>query len=116
MGSHLICVVLGMVLLYLLSFPLAVLSWFFLGSEIQSKASFPSYHIARLYSKGGLGDQTYTFEVDDRTVLISPDSPGGDNKEEILWDATGHIVTLKFNGKQAVIYDAWNREIKFGGG
>jgi hypothetical protein len=114
-GSHLACVVAGMILVYLLSFPLALLSWFFLGFEIQSKSSFPSYHLATLYTRGGFGDQTYSLDVDGRTVWISPDSPGGDNKEEILWDATGHIVTLKFNGKQAVIYDAWNREIKFGG-
>lgn len=110
-----VCVVLGMILVYVLSFPLAVLSWFIMGSEIQSKASFPRYHLARLYSRAGFGDQTYTFEVDDRTVLISIESPGGDNKEEIIWDETGHIVALELRGEKAVVYDAMNREIKHKG-
>ncbi len=115
MGSHLICVVLGMVLLYLLSFPLAVLSWFFLGSEIQSKASFPSYHLATLYMRGGLGDQTYTFDVDGRTVWISGDAAGGNNYDKIYWGETGHIVTLELRGEKVIVYDAMNREIKHKG-
>lgn len=114
-GSHLICVVLGMVLLYLLSFPLAVLSWFFLGSEIQSKASFPSYHLATLYMRGGLGDQTYTFDVDGRTVWISGDAAGGNNYDKIYWGETGHIVTLELRGEKVIVYDAMNREIKHKG-
>jgi hypothetical protein len=114
-GSHLACVVVGMILVYVLSFPLAVLSWFFMGSEIQSKASFPSYHLATLYTRGGLGDQTYTFDVDGRTVWKSGDAPGGDNKEEIIWDETGHIVTLKLRGEKVFVYDAMNREIKHKG-
>jgi hypothetical protein len=72
-----------MILVYLLSFPLAVLSWLFLGSEIQSKASFPGYHQARLYSRGGFGDQEFTFWVDGRFVWTSHDAAPGNLHEKI---------------------------------
>jgi hypothetical protein len=114
-GSHLVCVVVGMVLFYLLSFPLAVLSWFFIGFEIQSKRSFPTYHLATLYTRAGIGDQNYSLDVDGRTVWMSGDAPGGDNKEEIIWDETGHVVTLKLRGEKAVIYDVMNKEVKHKG-
>jgi hypothetical protein len=111
-GSHLFFIFVGMVLLYLLSYPLAGLSWFFYGSEIQSKASFPSYHLARIYSRPGPGDQQFTFWVDGRLVWNSSDAAPGNLNEKINWDDTGHLVTLELEGEKVLIYDALNREIK----
>jgi hypothetical protein len=86
---------------------------FFFGFEIQSAASFPAYHRARLYSRPGLGDQTLTLEVDGSTVWIANDAAGGDLDEKLSWDETGHVLTLEIKGANAVIYDARNQKIRY---
>lgn len=102
------------VILTLLALPIITFfKEFLFGFEIQSMASFPYYHAARLYSRPGLGDQTFTLEVDGKTVWVSGDAAGGDLKEKIIWDETGHIVTLELAGKRVFSYNAKSKtEIK----
>lgn len=103
-----VCFVLGMVLT-LLALPIIKFSKEILfGFEIQSMASFPYHHMARLYTNPGLGDQMLTLEVDGKIVWISGDAAPGDLNEQLTWDESGRFVTLKLSGKTIVTYDAQN--------
>ena len=108
-----VCFFLG-IILTLASIPIiSLFKNFFFGFEILSVASFPRYHIARLYSRGGLGDQTFSLEVDGRTIYVSFDMAPGNLHEKLLWDETGEIVTLELAGKKIIAYNAESKsEIK----
>jgi hypothetical protein len=113
--SYFGCFILGIIFVFATKPFVQIASDFLIGFEIQSKASFPGDHLATLYTKGGPGDQRYTFEVDGKTVWISGDAPGGNNHDKIFWDETGHIVTLELRGEKVIVYDAMNREVKHKG-
>ena len=83
------------------------------GFEIQSMASFPYYHTAKIRTRPGLGDQTLFFEVDGEDVWQSGDAAPGDLEEKIIWDKTGRFVTFELCGKKIFTYDAESKiEIK----
>jgi hypothetical protein len=75
------------------------------SQEVQSMASYPYYHMARLYTKPGLGEQAFTLEVDGRIVWVSGAAAGGDLNEKLIWDETGNIVSLELAGKRVVSYN-----------
>lgn len=80
--------------------------------EVQSMASYPMSHMARLYTQPGLGEQALTFEVDGRIVWSST-AMGGDLSEKIIWDKTGHVVSLELAGRKVFTYNAfWRIEVK----
>src|SRR5437773_12292767 len=102
---YFVCFVGGIVFticVYFVSWIVIFLSW---GFEIQSRASFPGHHMARLYSKPGGGDQTYSLVVDGWRVYRSPDAAPGEQKEKLTWNDTGTIVILEYSGEKAFIYD-----------
>jgi len=80
--------------------------------EVQSMASYPVSHMARLYTRPGLGEQDLTFEVDGRVVWFRC-AMGGDLGEKIIWDKTGEIVSLELAGEKVFSYNTfWRSEIK----
>jgi hypothetical protein len=108
-----VCFVFG-VILALLTLPVVTFfKEFLFGFEIQSMASFPYYHMARLYTNPGLGDQTLTLEVDGKSVWTSGDAAGGDLKERLIWDKTGRLLTLELNGESVIVYDAQKQKIEY---
>ena len=111
--KYFVCFLLGILFVFVATSVYRTIDKFLItGSKIQSQSSYPLGHIATLYSRGGLGDQTLTLKVDGKTVWVSGDQPPGDLDEKLIWDETGQIVTLEFNGKKILIYDALNREIR----
>ena len=86
---------------------------FFGGFEIQSMASFPYYHTAKIRTRPGLGDQTLFFEVDGKDVWVSGDAAPGDLNEKIYWDSTGTIVSFELAGKKTFVFNAESKtEVK----
>jgi len=79
------------------------------GVEIRSSAVFPRRHFARLYSRGGGGDQTYNLVVDGKWVYRSPDEPPGNQHESLMWDETGTVLTFSNDDGAVYRYDAENR-------
>ena len=106
-----VCFVLGIILTLLALPVIAFFKELLFGFEIQSMASFPYYHTARLYTNPGFGDQTFTLEVDGRTVWVSGDAAPGDLDEKLIWDKTGQIVTLELAGKKILSYDAGSKTL-----
>ncbi len=103
--SHLAFLCFGFILCFVFLLVWKVMSFFIWGFEVQSMASFPYYHDARLYTRPGIGDQTFTLQVDGETVWVSGDAAPGDLKEKLMWDEMGRKVTLEFLGKKVVTYD-----------
>lgn len=103
--DHLSFFVLGMIFISASTPVLSFFSDFVFGSEIQSRASFPRYHMARLYSRPGFGDQTFYLEVDGERVYTSGDAAPGNLDEKLYWDAEGKIVVLELAGKKVFSYD-----------
>jgi|SRR3982751_2172367 hypothetical protein len=86
-----------------------VLSYLALGVEIRSIAGYPTHHFARLYSRGGGGDQTYNLIVDGSWVYQSPDEAPGNQHESLFWDETGTVITLSNDDGIVYRYDAENK-------
>ncbi len=108
-----VCFVLGIILTLVTMSVFSFVRRFLTGFEILSVASFPRSHIARLYSRGGPGEQTFFLEVDGKTVYVSGDAAPGNLHEKLLWDETGKIVTLELEGQKLFIYNAESKsEIK----
>jgi len=112
-SGYLGCFVLGIVFTITTTPVISAVGELLFGFEIQSMASFPYYHMAKLYTSPGLGDQTLTLKVDGNHVWTSGDAAGGDLNEKLIWDKTGHILTLELNGENVLIYDAQNQKIKY---
>ena len=85
--------------------PLSIIWGVFVGVEIHSESSFPLGHMARIYSKPGLGDQQLIFEVDDETVFKTGDWEPGNVKEEIEWDESGHVVSFYASNRKVFTFD-----------
>jgi hypothetical protein len=100
------CFILGIVLTIFLTPILSAVKEFLLGFEVQSMASFPYGHMARLYTNPGFGEQHFTLEVDGKNVWSSGDAAGGDLDEKLIWDKTGRIVSLELDGEKVFSYDA----------
>ena len=97
--------VLGGAAVFLLWFPFEYMWIIFFGMEIRSESSFPRYHMARVYSAPGLGDQTLIFSVDGKSVYWTGDWEPGNVNEDIVWDETGHVVTFYASGRKVYTYD-----------
>jgi hypothetical protein len=78
------------------------------GVEIQSRRSIPNGHVARVYSRAGMGDQQLTLEVDGRSVYKSPDLSPGNINETLVWDDDGTVVTLMAEDRILYTYDTLN--------
>lgn len=76
------------------------------GMEMRSEASFPRYHVARIYSAPGIGDQHLIFSVDAKRVYRTGDWEPGNVNEDIVWDESGHVVTFYASGRKVFTYDA----------
>ncbi len=100
------CFILGIIFTVFVTPILSSVKDLLFGYEIQSMASFPYGHMARLYTSPGLGDQTFTLEVDGKNVWSSGDATPGDLDEKLIWDKTGRIVTLQLAGKEVLSYNA----------
>lgn len=85
--------------------PLSIIWGAFVGVEIHSESSFPLAHMARIYSRPGIGDQQLIFEVDDRTVFKTGDWEPGNVKEEIEWDESGSVVTFYASGRKVFTFE-----------
>jgi len=72
--------------------------------EVQSAASCS--HMARLYTRPGLGEQDLSLEVDGRAVW-SMCAMGGDLNEKLTWDKTGNIVSLELGGEKVFSYNTF---------
>jgi hypothetical protein len=110
-GSHLVCVVIGIVLTLATIGLSKILSLMIWGFELQSVMAFPDHHQAKLYSRPGFGEQNFTFWVDSKIVWNSVSAPGN-FQEKVYWDKVGNIVTLELEGRKMIVYDAVNREVK----
>ena len=85
--------------------PLSIIWGVFVGVEIHSESSFPLGHMARIYSRPGLGDQQLIFEVDGDTVFKTGDWEPGNVKEEIEWDESGQVVTFYASGRKVFTFN-----------
>lgn len=110
--THTICIFIGVFLTYTAIVIWSIFSWFIWGFEIQSVLSFPHHHQAKLYSRPGFGDQTFTFWVNNKLIWDSGDAAPGNLQEKIYWDKSGNIVTLELESEKIVVFDATNLEIK----
>lgn len=104
-ARYLACFTLGIVFTFAVMPVLRLFSELLFGTEIQSLASFPPNHMARLYSRPGGGDQTFLLVVDGKTVYFSGDAESGDLNEKLSWDTTGKIVTLEIDGEKVFTYN-----------
>jgi hypothetical protein len=95
----------GIVFFPAISWPIRLINYMVFGVEIHSKASFPDAHMARVYSRPGLGEQHFTLEVDGRSVYISPDLSPGNLDEQIIWSDDGTVVSLMGEKRTLYIYD-----------
>jgi hypothetical protein len=105
-AGYFICFVLGIIFTILITPVLAIFKEPLFGYEIQSMASFPYGHMARLYTNPGLGNQNFTLEIDGKNVWNSVDAVGGDLDEKLIWDKTGRIISVELAGKKVFSYDA----------
>lgn len=103
--SHFTIFVLGVIAAFILTPALNFGSELLFGFEICSRASFPFEHMAKVRTRPGFGDQTLFFEVDNKDVWRSGDMPPGDLGEDLSWDVTGKIVTLKLQEQSFIRYD-----------
>lgn len=109
--THFASFALGIMLVFATSSGLNFFKDLVFGFEVQSLASFPYEHIARVRSRPGMGDQTLFLEVDGQDVWSSGDMPGGDLKEKLSWDAAGKIVSLKIQERSLATYDAESKAL-----
>ena len=103
--THLLAVVMGFSIFYYATQPAEAIWGIFLGNEIQSKASFPRYHMATIYSAWGIGDQQLIFAVNGKRVYRTADMAPGNLKENIIWDETGTVVSFKTGSHTVYKFD-----------
>jgi hypothetical protein len=96
---------LGGLSVFLLWYPFEYMWMIFYGMEVRSEASFPRYHMARIYSAPGFGDQHLIFSVDGKWVFRTGDWESGNVEEDIKWDESGHVVTFFASGRKVYTYD-----------
>ncbi len=107
------CLFLLSTVFFLIKLPQIIFEGLFLYSYlVPIETSYSHHHSAKLYTRPGLGDQNFTLEINGETVWKSGDAMGGDLKAKLIWDKTGHILTMKLLGHETVIYDAKNQIIK----
>lgn len=114
-GSLIAGMILAIIFSPLINFvgqPFVFVKEYLLGFEIHSKASHPYNHRARLYTNPGFGEQDLTLKVNRETVWQT-NAIGGNLNDELIWDKTGHILTLKIMGEAVFVYDAQNRVVKY---
>ena len=103
--NHFISFALGVSLAFTVLPALDFFKEFTFGFEIHSAASYPYFHNAKIRTRPGFGDQTLFLEVDEVDVWRSGDMSPGDLDEELSWDASGTIVTLKLQNQPFIRYD-----------
>jgi len=96
---------LGGLAVIFLWFPVEYMWVILYGMEVRSEASFPRYHMARIYSAPGIGDQSLIFSVDGKRVYRTGDWEPGNVNEDIVWDESGHVVTFYASGRKVFTYD-----------
>lgn len=107
--THTAALLLGGSVVYFASEPTAIVWGFFLGNEVQSQASFPRHHMARVYSAWGFGEQSLIFVVDGKRVYRTNDFAPGNVNEKIVWDESGRTVTFSALGSKIFTYDSESR-------
>jgi len=111
--GHVVSFIAGILFVFVLYAIWWVGSFLAFGAEIRSSAGYPGHHFARLYSRGGGGDQTYNLVVDGMWVYRSPDESPGNQHESLMWDEPGTVLTLSNDDGVIYRYDAENkREVK----
>ena len=103
--AYLVVFILGGMTVYFTTEPVSLIWGFFVGDEIQSEASFPGGHMARIYSAAGVGDQQLIFVVDGKRVYRTPDFEPGNVHEKIVWDSEGKVVTFIASDRKIFTYD-----------
>jgi hypothetical protein len=105
LATHLGIFFLGLCIQWLLSFPVRIVKLLFLGEEISAQASFPTRHMARVYSLPGSGDQHLALEIDGNRVWESPDLEPGNIHGRAVWAADSRSVSLLSNDERLYTYD-----------
>ena len=104
-ATHLTAFILGGIVIYLAWLPVSLIWGVVFGVEVHSQASFPMYHIARIYTAPGIGDQQLICTVDGWTVHRTGDWEPGNVDEKVLWDETGTVVKFIASGQTIYVYD-----------
>jgi len=96
----------GMLFVFVVYAAWCVVFYLAIGSEIRSSAGSTGHHFARLYSRGGFGDQTYNLVVDGKWVYRSPDEAPGNQHESLTWNEAGTVITVSNDDGLICQYDS----------